>query len=331
MKYLVPKWFAGLAVTSLLLAGCEKSQEPDQSIAGITVANPDFQQLEDAAIRGGVVAVLSNKNPSDPQGNYTVFAPNNAAFARLGLRTALDLTALYQPFLTQTLLYHVAGGTLAGSALQPGTVSASAFGPTRRFVSRGGNQYVNGSRIIATDVRASNGTIHAVDKVLLATGADVVQSAVALSTAKVFVQPELTYLVAALQLCGLTGALTKSPGSPQFTVFAPTDQAFRNLGQQLGLQLDKPADVSKIADKIGLSTLSAVLTNHVLIGDKFTSELPEKTALPSFGGAPATTGPFTDGLLTVKGNGNATPANMVIPDVQCTNGIVHVIDQVLLP
>ena len=330
MKYFVPKWFAGLAVTSLLLAGCNKDQNPDLSIAGIAVANPDFQELEDAAIRGGVVTTLSNKNPNDPQGSYTVFAPTNAAFARLGLRTATDLTALYQPFLTQTLLYHVAGGTITGPDLRIGTVSASALGPTRRITSRAGNLYVNGSRILASDVHASNGTIHVVDKVLLATGADIVQSAIALSTGKVFVKPELTFLVEAVLYCDLAGALSATTGKAPYTVFAPTDQAFRNLGTLLNVPLVVPSDIRKLPRDL----VTAVLLNHVLgegNGNRFTSDLPESVALTPLGGTPLTMGAFDNGLLTVRGKSNAAPANMVIPDVQCTNGVVHVIDQVLLP
>ncbi|RYU75447.1 fasciclin domain-containing protein [Hymenobacter persicinus] len=332
----LPKLLVGLGAATLLLTGCAKDDDLDLSIAGVAVATADFQELEDAAIRGGVVTTLANKNPNDPQGNFTVFAPTNDAFARLGLRTAADLNALQQPFLTNTLLYHVANGLVTGDALQYGKTSASVLGPNRRFTFRGGSMYVNGSRILATDVKATNGRIHSIDKVLLATGADITSSAVALSTSQVFVKPELTYLVAALQLCKLTDALTKTPGSPAFTVFAPTDQAFKNLMQALALPVTTPAaDVQSIANKVGgVDVLAKVLLNHVVAGangDKFTSELPENASLTTLADSRLLMGPFANGLLTVKGTGNTAPAAMVIPDVQCTNGVVHVIDQVLLP
>jgi uncharacterized surface protein with fasciclin (FAS1) repeats len=313
-----------------LLSGCDKNTESEPSIAGIAVASEDFSVLEDAAVRGGVVGVLSNRNPADPQGNYTVFAPNNAAFARLGLRSATDLNGLNRDFLTSTLYYHVTGGTVSGSALQNGLLSPSALGPNRRIINRGGTLYVNGSRILLTDVKASNGTVHAVDKVLLATGADIVQSALALNNRQVFVQPELTFLVEAVLYANLQGTLS-SPGP--FTVFAPNDQAFRNLLTALQVTPGSaagyvPADVRKLP----VATITAVLLQHVVPGSKFTPELPESTSTASAGGAPVTFGPFVDGTLTVKGNGNGTsPAGMVIPDVQCTNGVVHVIDRVLLP
>ncbi|MCC3159392.1 fasciclin domain-containing protein [Hymenobacter sp. 15J16-1T3B] len=320
-----------LGISAALLTGCNKNAETNPSIAGIAVANDDFSVLEDAAVRGGVVGILSNRNPNDPQGNYTVFAPNNDAFARLGLRSAPDLLVLNKDFLTNTLFYHVTGGTLAGGSLRPATApSPSAFqGVTRRFISRGGSTYVNGSRILATDVRASNGTVHVVDKVLLATNANIVGSAVAMSQGQVFVKPELTFLVEAVLYADL--AATLSSAGP-FTVFAPTDQAFRNLLTVLNVQPGSPSGyIPSDVRKLPKNTVTAVLLQHALPGARFTPELPENATAGSAGGGDVTFGPFVDGTLTVKAASNATPAKMVIPDIQCTNGIVHVIDGVLVP
>jgi uncharacterized surface protein with fasciclin (FAS1) repeats len=321
-----------LALSLLALGGCAKNEDVVASITNIAVTNPDFQTLEDAALRGDVAVLLGNKNPNDAQGNYTVFAPTNAAFARLGLNTAQDLTGLQQPFLRSTLFYHVFSGLLPGSALTAGATSASALGPQRRIIRRAdGSLYVNGSRILGTDVRAANGLIHPIDKVLLATGVDVLNSALALQSAKVFAQPELTFLVEAVVYCNLTGALAGSPGSAPLTVFAPTDQAFKYLGVLLNVPLNVPADIRKLP----VATVTKVLLNHVVggaQGGKFTPELPDGTTIASAGGDPVVLGAFTNGVLTVKGAGNgANVANMVIPDVQCTNGVVHVIDRVLLP
>ena len=335
-----------LALGIFALSSCAKNKEVDPSITNIAVTNPDFQELEDAAIRGNVAVLLGNKN-EDPAsgGKFTVFAPTNAAFSRLGLNTAVDLGALQQSFLQNTLYYHVFSGALAGSALTPNSTSPGVFTtkptaatqavtPTRRIIRRAdGTLYVNGSKILGTDVKAANGLIHPIDKVLLATGTDVLNSALALQSGGVFVKPELTYLVEAVIYCNLQGALTATPGSPQLTVFAPTDQAFRDLGTILGVPLDKPSDIRKLP----VTTVTAVLLNHVIIGGqfggKFTSELPENATLTASNAtATLTLGPFNNGVLTVKGSGNGTNvANMVIPDVQCTNGVVHVIDRVLLP
>ena len=321
---------SAFSLAILLLGGCAKNSEVESSITNLVVSNPDLRLLEEAAIRGGVTELLANKNPNDAQGNYTVFAPANTAFNRLGVRSAADLAALNTAFLQSTLYYHVYSGSLAGSALVSGNTSPSALGPTRRIIVRAdGSRYVNGSKILGTDVKASNGLVHPIDKVLLATGKDVVQSAIALSTSQVFVKPELTFLVAAVVKCNLVGALS-APGP--YTVFAPTDQAFIDAGipSVAAINAMTPAEVQGLTN---------ILRNHVLVnnssgqlGNRFTPELPEGTAVTALGGRPLQLGAFSNGLLTVKGAATgAIPANMVTPDVQCTNGVVHVIDRVLLP
>lgn len=321
---------AGLLALGLLtLNGCAKNKEIEPSITNIAVTNPDFQELEDAAIRGDVAVLLGSKN-ADPAsgGNFTVFAPTNAAFSRLGLNTAADLGALQQSFLQSTLYYHVFSGTLPGSALTPGSTSVSALKVSRRIIRRAdGTLYVNGSKILGTDVKAANGLIHPIDKLLLATGGNVVQSAIALQTSNVFVKPELTFLVEAVIYADLAATLS---GPGPFTVFAPTDQAFKDLGVILGVPLNQPSDIRKLPK----ATVQAVLLSNALggaLGGQFTSELPDGTTVSSAGGTRLALGAFANGLLTVKGPSNAVPANMVIPDVQCTNGVVHVTDRVLLP
>ena len=326
IKFLTAIIAAAIALSSL--NSCSKDYENETpTIAAIAVASPDFATLEGAAIRGGVAVVLSNKNPGDPSGNYTVFAPTNDAFARLGLKDEGDLGVLQVPFLTNTLLYHVSNGNLAGSSITAGASSTSALTLKRRFILRGSDKYINGSKILTTDVSASNGTVHVIDKVLLATGVDIVQSALALRDSKVFTSPELSFLVEAVLYADLAGALTASAGSPSFTVFAPSDQAFKDLGVLLGVPLNVPADIRKLPKE----TVKQVLLNHVVNDSgKFTSEMNGGNITP-LGGTALTIGAFNNGVLTIKGKGNSVVANMVIPDVQTTNGVVHVIDRVLLP
>lgn len=328
MKIPFPVRIGVLVVALGLLGGCAKNSEVDPSITNIVVSNPDFQTLEDASVRGNVAVTLGNRNPDDPDGNYTVFAPTNAAFARLGLNSARDLTALQPAFLRSTLFYAVFSGSLPGSALTAGQASPSVQGGlTRRIVVRAdGSRYVNGSKILDTDVRAANGLIHPIDKVLLATGSNVLESAQALSTGQVFVQPELTFLVAAVVRCNLQGLLAQ-PGP--YTVFAPTDQAFRDAG------------IPSLAaiNALDVPTLTRILATNVLVntaggtqlGNRFTPELPENATATALSGRPLQLGAFTNGALTVQGAGNTAPANLVIPDIQCTNGVVHVTDRVLLP
>ena len=310
---------AAIAAIGLTATGCQKYDDQKPTIAGIAVAGADFSTLEAAAIKGGVAVVLSNRNPSDPSGHYTVFAPNNAAFARLGLVDEGSLAALNTTFLTNTLLYHVSNGDLLSIALTTNSTSSSALGGiTRRIVLRGSDRYINGSKILATDISASNGTVHVIDKVMIASGANIVNTAIAASTSKVFASPELTFLVAAVVKSGLAAAL--SDPTANFTIYAPTDAAFKAAGFP---------DVASVS-AAPASTLQAVLLNHAVGGGKFTSELSGTTATTA-GGGTLTYGAFNNGTYTIKSNGIATPANMVVPDIQCTNGIVHIIDKVLLP
>lgn len=331
MKNLSILKYAFISILTLgVMTSCETTSSYEAelpSIANIAVTNSDFSTLEAAAVAGGVAGVLSNSNPNDASGAYTVFAPTNDAFARLGLNEQ-TLGVLQKPFLTNTLLYHVSNGTLAGSSITNGGSSTSALTLDRRFITRGNDTYINGSKILATDVMASNGNVHVIDKVMIATGVDIVQSAIALQSANVFTSPELSFLVEAVVYAELVDALTASNGSPSFTVFAPTDQAFIDLGAALGLTFTQPSDIRQLPKE----TVQDVLLNHVIANDgKFTSELSAGVVTP-LGGDDLTFGAFTNGTLTITGVGNGgEAANMAIPDVQTTNGIVHVIDRVLLP
>lgn len=327
MKNIFKKIVLGLTA-SLTIISCERNstfEDVKPSISKIAVLNSDFSVLETAAIKGGVAGVLSNYNAGDASGHFTVFAPTNDAFAKLGLNSD-NLSALDQTFLTNTLLFAVSNGDLMSGSFSPTNLSASAFaGNTRRFIDKNGDKYINGSKIIATNISAINGTVHAIDKVLIATNGNIVQSAIAVQTGKVFVKPELTYLVAAV-LWADPSILTALTSSPSLTVFAPTDEAFIKLGTLLGKNFTKPSDI-QLVDK---ATVTAVLLNNVIGGGKFTPEL-SSGANASVGGGILTLGAFENGTMTVKGKGNATPAKMVIPDIQAKNGVIHIIDTVLLP
>lgn len=309
-----------LVLTLLItLISCDNNYEDETpSIASIAVSNPNFSTLEAAAVQGGVAVVLSNSNPNDPSGKYTVFAPTNAAFAKLGLVDAGSLGVLQNGFLTNTLLYHVSNGNLLANQIQGGNVSTSALGVDRRFIDRNGDLYINGSKIVATNVNASNGTIHAIDKVMIATGVNIVESAQLLQTAKVFKSPELTFLVQAVVTSGLAPVL--SDPNNNFTIFAPTDAAFKEAGF---------ATIQDVANTDPI-VLQQVLLNHAIVGGSFTSE-QTSTTVTTAGGGTLTYSVFQNGVFTIVSNGIMSPANMVIPDIQCSNGVVHLIDKILLP
>lgn len=317
-----------LFISIFAFTACENDDFENEtpSIANIAVSNSNFSTLESAAIQGGLAVTLSNSNPNDASGSYTVFAPTNDAFARLGLNSE-TLGVLQDGFLTNTLLYHTSNGDLLSQNINTTDMFPSLLGINRRFIDRNGELFINGSKILLNDINASNGTVHAIDKVMIATGGDIVQSAVALQNADVFINPELTFLVEAVLYAELAEALTASEGSPSFTVFAPTDQAFKDLGTALGLTFEEPVDIRQLPKEL----VTNVLLNHVVPnGGKFTSELFQGPLTP-LGGENLTLGQYNDGVLSVIGQGNQDTANMIIPDVQAVNGVIHVIDTVLLP
>jgi uncharacterized surface protein with fasciclin (FAS1) repeats len=319
---------------SALIISCERNssfEDSKPSITKLVVLNSDFSILETAAIKGGVAILLTNTNASDPSGKFTVFAPTNGAFKKLGLNSD-NLATLDQDFLTNTLRYAVSNGDLLSSSFLPTNLSPSAFsGNTRKFINKNGQNYINGSKILSANIAAANGTVHAIDKVLLATNGNIVESAIAVQTGKVFIKPELTYLVAAV-LWADPSVLTALTTSQSLTVFAPTDEAFIKLSESLvtaGLlsaKFTQPADIQKLTK----SLVTNVLLNNVVGGGKFTPELTSG-ANAAVGGGTLTLGAFENGVVTVKGNGNAEPAKMVIPDIQAKNGVIHIIDTVLLP
>ena len=309
-----------LAFTLLgTLVSCDNDYENEKpSIANIAVTNSDFSTLEAAAIQGGVAVTLSNSNPNDITGSYTVFAPTNAAFAKLGIENGGDLGVLQNSFLTNTLLYHVSSGNTYANQFIDGNTTTSAIGVTRRFINRNNELYINGSKIILTNVNASNGTVHGIDKVMIATGVNIVESAILLKDSKVFKNPELTFLVQAVVSSGLAPILADPDND--FTIFAPTDAAFKAAGFET---IEQVAAAPQ-------AVLQQVLLNHAIGGSKFTSEQTSTTVMTA-GGGTLTYSPFMNGVFTITSEGNTLPANMVIPDIQCSNGIVHIIDRVLLP
>ena len=327
---------------STILTSCKKNNDGvDQTISQIAVSMAGFSQLKAAAIQGGVAVVLSNKNPAaGSNGNYTVFAPTNEAFAKIGLVKPADLTALQNSFLTNVLLYHVSNGSTLENAFTSGALLPSKLGETssvpngviKRIIYRGSDKYVNGSKIVATNVKADNGIVHVIDRVLLASGDNIANTTIFFAQGKGFVNPELTFLLEAVLYADLAGAL--SDANAKYTVFAPTNQAFMDLGKILGVPLNQPSDIRKLPK----ATVQSVLLSHVFnlvdagvtqtVG-KFTSELNAGT-ITALNGKSVTLGAYTNGYLTIQGSGNSAPANMVIPDVQTTNGVVHVIDRVIL-
>lgn len=267
----------------------------ERTIAAIVAGDPDFSILLAAARRAGLVDLL------DRPGTYTVFAPNNAAFAASGLTEAM-VTSLEVSALQTILTYHALGAEVPSRAVTEGVVTTAAnlslvIGTRDGVTLNGGNAVTGGANVIATDIEASNGVIHVIDRVLLPPDvADLTRYA------------GLTTLRTALESANLVDDLE---GEGPFTVFAPTNSAFEALSSL-------PSG----------DALERVLLNHVVSGRVTSDMVPPRASSLARNpyGANLTLLFATSSGVRVNGR-----ASVVVADVRATNGVVHVVDQVILP
>jgi len=270
--------------------------------------NVNFSKLIEAAAKADLVSTLLDTP------NLTIFAPNNDAFMASGIEpSAIDATTL-----ASVLTYHVVGAKVLSSGIpaSAGTVNGNEL----NFSLTGSGNYINGStEIIAVDIESGSGVVHVIDMVLMPPTGNLVATAVELTSTG-----EFTSLVAALQRTADEGSpeqnlLTVLSSDGPFTVFAPTNAAFQAL-------LDSNNEWSSLGD-IPLETLIAVLTYHVVPARAYSVDLAgaidENSQLPTANGAKLT---FDLGNLKINGDTSIIGVN-----TNTTNGVIHVIDKVLVP
>lgn len=282
---------------------------PTNTIVDVAVNN-NLSSLVAAVIRADLANTLSGDGP------FTVFAPTNAAFQEL-LDSNADWNSLEDipvETLKSVLLFHVLSGTVASGDLSDTYVSTLATGPNDEALSlqvevTGGVEFNGNASPVTTDVEASNGIVHVIDKVMLPPNV----VSLALNNAG------FTSLVAALtdsrHTTDFVGVLS---GTGPFTVFAPTNAAFQAL-------LDSNTDWNSIAD-VPVATLEAVLLYHV-VGANVQSGQLSNGDVATLGGT--LTIDLTNGAQIVTSSDQTV--NIIIVDVQGTNGVIHAIDTVLLP
>jgi transforming growth factor-beta-induced protein len=255
-----------------------------------------------------LVAALAKANLASTfmmEGEYTVFAPTNDAFASFLSSLGVSLDDLSAEDLSPILFYHVIGAKAMSAGLETGYINtlyeAIEGYPVSMLVEVDNGVKLNGSTMVtAADVETSNGVIHVIDAVLTPT-----------STVDIAINnSNFSYLVEAVVKADLVETLS---ASGPFTIFAPTNAAFEQLFTDLG--------VSGV-EEIPVETLISVLQYHVVSGNILSSDLTE--------GAVATlNGDVTFTLSeSVMINGNS---EVIATDIQGTNGVVHVIDRVLIP
>ena len=284
----------------------EASHGPTKTVVTLAVEAGQFQTLVAAVKAAGLVETLSGKGP------FTIFAPTDEAFAKLGKATIADLLKPENKGkLTAILTYHVAGANLpAGKVLGSNRVTTLQGQSLAVEVMRGDDPArkvtgvkVGGANVTKTDIMGSNGVIHVIDTVLIPAG-NIVEVA---SKAGSF-----TTLLTAAKAAGL--AETLATGGP-FTVFAPTDDAFAALGKDTIASLLLPENKAKLA---------GILKLHVVAGKVMAAQAVKLDSADTLAGE-ALSLQVEDGKLLVGG------ATVVSADVEASNGVIHVIDAVILP
>ena len=236
-------------------------------------------------------------------GPFTVFAPTDQAFIDAGIVLADLDTPEGKAALADILLYHVIAGEVPASAVTDCMSAETVNGNSLSFTV-GDSVMVNGATVIATDVATSNGLIHVIDKVLTPTTTpnDIPRTAqctgIHNSLVAAVIQAEL---------------LTTLQGEGPFTLFAPTDQAFADAGIDLA-SLDTPE---------GKVALTDILLYHVHSGSVSAANITEGMKLQMVNGDNAT--------FSLIGQASIDGANITLADVMSANGIIHVIDKVLMP
>jgi uncharacterized surface protein with fasciclin (FAS1) repeats len=297
-----------LVASVAFLAACGGGHdEPD--VVGFAKGDSRFTILSEAIAAAGLESTLQGSGP------FTVFAPTNDAFAALLTELGVTKAQLLadRALLTAVLTYHVVPGKVERAAVPVGKAITTVQTGIFKVNANGSALSIQDGRnraaaITATDLAASNGVLHVIDKVLLPANRNIVQTALAL--------PEFSILVEAVLAAGLQDALT---ATGPLTVFAPTNAAFAALLTELGLTKDQ-----LLANR---TLLTQVLTYHVVNGRVLRADVPLNTAINTL----ATGKTFTVGSNLAITDGRARSARIVTTDVLTSNGVIHVLDRVILP
>jgi transforming growth factor-beta-induced protein len=309
----------------------EEAMAEVSDIVDTAVAAGSFTTLAAALDAAGLVETLKGEGP------FTVFAPTDDAFAALPEGTVEGLLEDPQGALTDILLYHVVPGAVAAAdvvGLDGETVETVGGAPLAISIGDDGSVMINDSMVVTPDVMASNGIIHVIDAVLLppageeaeateeaseeaeateeaseeAMGdmSDIVDTAVAAGS--------FTTLAAALDAAGLVETLK---GEGPFTVFAPSDDAFAALPEGTVESL--------LEDPQG--ALTDILLYHVVPGKVMAADVValDGQEVETAGGSMLTVTIGDDGSVMIN------DATVAAPDVEASNGVIHVIDSVLIP
>ncbi len=285
---------------SFVLVACQTTETATQTAAEMMQGNSDYGAFSKALENLDMENVGSN-------GELTLFVPTTEAFQAYADANNISLEDLLaSPDLEKVLSYHMADGLLGAAEITALTEITSRTGDTIKVAVEDGSVILNDSaKVIVADLKAQNVVIHVIDTVL--------EPAAALPTivGLAATSEDLSILVAAVTAAGLVDTLN-SEGP--FTVFAPTNKAFETAIAALGLTAE-----DLLANK---ELLSTILTYHVVAGELFAADVLAKETLETVQG---------EDITVDADNVKVNDSGIVQTDLKASNGVVHIIDTVLLP
>ena len=283
-------------------------------IVDVASGNKDFSILVAALQKADLVSALQGEGP------FTVFAPTNAAFTKL--LGELDITAdqlLGHPQLADVLLYHVVSGKVMSGDLSNGLEAATLKGDKVKVDLSEGVK-INKSNVTTADLEATNGVIHIIDTVLVPADFKLDKAIQKEEPAKempktvvdiALANEDFSILVAALQKADLVEALQ---GEGPFTVFAPTNAAFEDLLKTLNISA---------SDLLNQPELAKVLLYHVVSGKVMSGDLTDGLEAATLNGEKL--------MFDLSSGVKVSGSTVSVADIEAENGVIHVIDKVLVP
>lgn len=289
----------------LTLAGLALSLTPSvhagekKDIVDTAVAAGQFKTLAAALQAADLVEALKGDGP------FTVFAPNDAAFAKLPAGTVEGLLKPESKAALQGVLkYHVVSGAVGSGKVVKLSNATTLNGQRVDIQVKDGQVMIDGAKVIVTDIKCSNGVIHVIDSVILPESKSIAATASEAGTFQT--------LVAAAKAAGLVDALS---GDKPLTVFAPTDEAFAKLPEGTVESLLKPENADQ---------LKQILLYHVVEGRVYSDQALKLKEAPTLAGASVKISAGKKGAFINK-------AKLTALDIEASNGVIHVVNQVLLP
>lgn len=297
----------------MMLLSCKKESaapvpQGPGTIAQKINSTPKLSLLKAAATKAGLMSVLDGSGP------VTAFAPTDEAFAASGI-SAASLSALTAEEAKVLVLYHLMGLKVVSTQFPAG--------PNAKIISAGGDSlfvtrnatgiYLNGAKVDSTDLTLSNGMVHLISRVLLPPAGNIVQ---------VFsLNDQYSFLAAAFSRArsGTTSVTRILSGGALYTFFAPTNDAFKAAGYA-------SIDAINAADP---NILGQILKYHAVPGRLFTSDLVSGDAT-TLDGRKLTVS-VASGVYAVKGGGNSEAINISLTNMMANNGVIHVVNKLLLP